>query len=49
MRKEIKHKRVGTVERKKEEASEGEITPKAVIGQKDQTMDASSIIPQSCL
>jgi hypothetical protein len=50
MRKEIRHKRVGTVERKKEVISDGDITPMSVRVQKDQTMEvASSILPQSCL
>lgn len=48
MRKEVKPKRVvGTVERKKEEVSEGDMTHPVI---KDQTMEiASTTLPQSCL
>jgi hypothetical protein len=45
MRKEIRHKRIGTVERKREETSE-DMTPRV----RDHTMEAaSSTLPQSCL
>jgi hypothetical protein len=46
MRKEIKHKRMGTVERKKEDITEGNITPPKKNDERDQTMEAaSSILP----
>jgi len=50
MKKEVRQKRIGTVERKKEKEMpcEGELTPQV----KDQTMDFSTNtipIPQSCL
>jgi hypothetical protein len=48
MKKEVRQKRIGTVERKKEEPCDGELTPQV----KDQTMDFSTNtipIPQSCL